>query len=363
MTVGSDGALWFAEYGVNQIGRITTDGSITEIPITTGNSIGGSITTGPDGNIWFSELFSNSIGQIVLQTSSLSGLVFADFNNDGQVDFGERGIPGVTVTLDGTDDLNQPIHLSRATDADGTYLFDGLRPGTYRITEAQPAGYTQGINAPGTAGGSANGDTFDGITLASGQDGLNYNFGERPPSTGGVRSGQTATIGFWNNRNGQALIRSLNGGEASTRLGNWLAATLPNLYGSTAGANALGGKTNAQVAAYFQSLFVRQGPKAEAQVLATALAVYVTNATLNDTGAGAQSGFVITATGLGTATWDVGDNGEAFGVADGTTLTVLDLLLRLDAQSANGVLYNGNTARRLQANAVFSAVNEAGDIP
>jgi virginiamycin B lyase len=28
MTVGSDGALWFAEYYANQIGRITTDGSI-----------------------------------------------------------------------------------------------------------------------------------------------------------------------------------------------------------------------------------------------------------------------------------------------------------------------------------------------
>jgi streptogramin lyase len=34
MTVGSDGALWFTEYDPNQIGRITTDGNITEIPIT-----------------------------------------------------------------------------------------------------------------------------------------------------------------------------------------------------------------------------------------------------------------------------------------------------------------------------------------
>jgi hypothetical protein len=289
-------------------------------------------------------------------------LVFADFNNDGQVDFGEQGLADVTVTLDGTDDLNQPVHLTTTTDADGTYLFDNLRPGTYRITETQPDGYTQGINAVGTAGGSVNGDTLAGITLASGQDGLNYNFGERPPSTGGVQQGLTASIGFWHNNNGQALIRSLNGGESSTHLGNWLAATLPNLYGPTAGQNALGGMTNADVAAYFQGLFIQRGPKVEAQLLATALAVYVTNATLNDTAAGAQYGFVITETGLGTATWDVGENGEAFGVANGTTLTVLDLLLRADAQSLNGILYSGNTARRKQANNVFAAINEAGDI-
>src|SRR5262249_1400797 len=141
-----------------------------------------------------------------------------------------------------------------------------------------------------------------------------------------------------------------------------LAATLPNLYGPTAGANALAGKTNAEVAAYFQSLFVRQGPKVEAQLLATALAVYVTNATLDDTGAGAQYGFVVTRTGLGTSPWNVGGNGAAFGVANSPTLTVLDLLLRVDVQSLNGVLYSRNTARRTQANRVFSAINEAGDI-
>src|SRR5207253_1681912 len=115
-------------------------------------------------------------------------------------------------------------------------------------------------------------------------------------------------------------IQSLNGGGASTRLGDWLAATLPNLYGDAAGVNRLRGKTNAQVGAYFQSLFARRGPKVEAQVLATALAIYVTNASLNDTGVGTQYGFAITPTGLGTSTWNVGSNGAAFGVSDGTPL-------------------------------------------
>ena len=41
---------------------------------------------------------------------------------------------------------------------------------------------------------------------------------------------------------------------------------------------------------------------------------------------------------------------------------VMDILLAADAQAVNGVLYNGNTARRNMANNVFSAINQAGGI-
>ena len=43
-------------------------------------------------------------------------------------------------------------------------------------------------------------------------------------------------------------------------------------------------------------------------------------------------------------------------------MTVMDLLLAADAQAVNGVLYNGNTAKRNKANNVFSAINQAGGI-
>src|SRR5207247_2343306 len=130
---------------------------------------------------------------------------------------------------------------------------------------------------------------------------------------GGVAHGQTATIGFWQNKNGQALINALNGGSTSTQLGNWLAANFPNLYGAGAGANNLAGKTNAQVAAFYKTLFARTaktaaggGPaKMDAQVLATALAVYVTNQTLAGTTAAAY-GFLVTENGVGTRTFNVG---------------------------------------------------------
>jgi hypothetical protein len=164
-------------------------------------------------------------------SASLSGVVFSDFNNDGQVDFGEQGIAGVTINLDGTDDLGNTVHLSQTTDANGAYVFLNLRPGSYTITEPQePAGYTQGINSVGTGGGSVSDDQFT-VGLAAGLDAMNYNFGELPAATGAIVKGQTAGIGFWNNKNGQALIKALNGGPTSTQLGDWLAATFPHLLG------------------------------------------------------------------------------------------------------------------------------------
>src|SRR5262249_50565129 len=161
----------------------------------------------------------------IIAPSSLSGMVFEDFNNDGQVDFGEQGIAGVTVTLTGTDDLGRPVSLSQQTGADGSYFFGGLLPGNYTFTETQPAGYTQGIDSVGTAGGSLAGTDQFVVQLGRGVDGINYNYGERLPAGGPVAQGQTATIGFWHNRNGQALILALNGGAGSTQLADRLAIT------------------------------------------------------------------------------------------------------------------------------------------
>jgi hypothetical protein len=77
---------------------------------------------------------------------------------------------------------------------------------------------------------------------------------------------------------------------------------------------------------------------------------------------GSQYGFTVGGNGVGTASYNVGANGAAFGVADNTTMIVMDLLLAADAQAVNGVLYNGDMAKRNQANNVFSAINEVGGI-
>jgi streptogramin lyase len=53
ITPGPDGALWFTENGA--IGRIATDGTIQQFPLTTPQASSDDITSGPDGDLWFGQ--------------------------------------------------------------------------------------------------------------------------------------------------------------------------------------------------------------------------------------------------------------------------------------------------------------------
>jgi Bacterial Ig-like domain (group 3)/PKD domain/SdrD B-like domain len=316
----------------------------------------------------------------VLAPSTVQGIVYVDFNNDGQVNFGERPVADVSITLAGIDDRGHAVSRTVRTDSNGIYAFVNVRPSDaagYAITESQPANLLDGRDTPGTvngapAGSAAINDTFSGLLLSRGGSlAENYNFGERPATTGGVAAGQTATIGFWQNDNGQELIQAVNGGASATQLGRWLARTFPNLYAT------LDGLTNAQVAAFYKTLFARTiadapagPPRVDAQVMATALAIYVTNQTLAGPTASAY-GFHVSADGVGARTFNVGGNGAAFGVANNSDVSVMDLLLAVNARSDNGLLHDLNAdgqirsseaAYRTMANVVFTGINEAGDI-
>ncbi|CAN5674467.1 hypothetical protein BH09PLA1_BH09PLA1_11940 [soil metagenome] len=293
--------------------------------------------------------------------SSISGLVWHDFNNNGQVDFGENGIAGVNIHLSGTDNLGNAVSTTTTTDSDGAYFFLNLRPGTYSLTETQPAGYIDGLESLGTAGGTITVDGFNSIVLGVNQDGFNYNFGERTQTNITVQPGQAATIGFWQNKNGQNLLKSLNGGANATSLSSWLASNFPNIFGMSAGANNLVGKTNTQVAAFYQQQFKLKGVKIDAQLMAVGFGVYVTKSSLAGNAA-ASYGFLVDANGLGAASYNVGSHGAAFGVANGTTMHVIDLLYAANSMSSNGVLYGGNTSLRTAANEVFDDINNIGDI-
>jgi hypothetical protein len=164
-----------------------------------------------------------------------------------------------------------------------------------------------------------------------------------------LAAGDTATIGFWHNKNGQALIDSLGGRASSPALASWLSTTFPDLYGS------LNLKTNADVAALFEQDFSVTGMKTQAQILAGALAVYVTDAGLAGTVA-AQYGFNVSVPGTGTATYNVGSDGAAVGLANNTSYTVMALLEQADADVANGT-FSANAF-----NDIFSGINQGGDI-
>src|SRR5260221_145198 len=61
---GSDGNLWFTEYGAYQIGRITPSGVITEFPLPSSGGTPFGIASGPDHNIWFTTYSGSQIGRI-----------------------------------------------------------------------------------------------------------------------------------------------------------------------------------------------------------------------------------------------------------------------------------------------------------
>jgi hypothetical protein len=65
--------------------------------------------------------------------------------------------------------------------------------------------------------------------------------------------------------------------------------------------------------------------------------VCVTNSTLTGTTA-ASYGFNVTTTGIGAETYDVGNNGAAFGVADKRSFTVLAALQAVNGQAGSGNL-------------------------
>jgi hypothetical protein len=117
--------------------------------------------------------------------SSLSGQLFLDNNGNRVFDFGDQGLGGVTVTLTGTDSLGNAVNLTTTTASDGTYSFKGLEAGTYTIFTTLPpvTGYVNEPPIVGTVNGSADGTASSGqivnIQLASGQDGINYDFAEK----------------------------------------------------------------------------------------------------------------------------------------------------------------------------------------
>lgn len=391
---GADGSYSFADVFAGTYTLTETQPAGLLDGNETAGSLGGTVDNTQDSNTISSIVVGNDGATATgydfaeIRPSDVLGLVWQDSNNDGQVNFGERAIENVAIALTGSDDRGQAVNLATQTDVDGIYLFYDVRPGSYTISETQPAGYNDGKDVVGTVNGittgsNATNDMFTGVVIAlPGSVAENYNFGERPTAGGGVNAGQTATIGFWQNNNGQALIEALNGGASSIQLGNWLAATLPNMYGATAGANNLSGWNNAQVADFYSDLFRRKkkeaeqlglgGPvKMDAQVMAVALATYVTSQTLAGTTA-TSFGFLVTTHGVGTTSFSVGNSGAAFGVADNSLLAVLDLLFATNANSEDGVLYDldadgdaddsWEATLRTLANDVYSAINESGGI-
>jgi hypothetical protein len=195
------------------------------------------------------------------------------------------------------------------------------------------------------------------------------NGGTQAAAVSAVARGDFASIGFWRNRNGQAVINSFNGSSTSTSLGNWLAANFPHLFGSANYyiGSSLAEMTNAQIATVYQGLWTPNGVNKNTfiQAFAVALGLYADNASLSGVSLAAQYGFNVT--NAGPLSYNVGSNGAAFGVANNTSVQVLTILQDVDASfdGALGTFFDGNANQQTlttELNTVLSGINETGGI-
>ncbi|OAI47174.1 hypothetical protein AYO44_09990 [Planctomycetaceae bacterium SCGC AG-212-F19] len=135
------------------------------------------------------------------QLGSIAGQVFDDTDGDGVKGFGEPGLVGWTVFLDGNgNNTLDPGEQSVQTDGSGNYSFTNVVPGTYTVREVTMAGWNRttanppavAVGAGDNAAGGAFGN-FKRITI-SGQkfNDLNGNGLKDPGDTGLV--GWTITL-------------------------------------------------------------------------------------------------------------------------------------------------------------------------
>lgn len=190
-------------------------GGMATLPAVTPSSISAIPLGRAQGSI------GNNFGE--LARGSISGRVFLDGNENGSPDTGERGLAGITVTLEGVDELGNAVSASTTTDANGNYRFADLRAGTYRVIEpTQPPGTTNGITTAGSTGGSVTAVTvlpsvISGISLAPGQNSINNNFGERAARPNVVVSKSTPEALFVEGRTYEYQISVRNIGVDATQ--------------------------------------------------------------------------------------------------------------------------------------------------
>jgi hypothetical protein len=95
--------------------------------------------------------------------NAIGGIKFEDLNANGVRDPGEPPLSGVTIILT---PAGGGTARTTVTDASGNFLFTGVSPGSYVLTEVVPTGFsetmlpTDGIPVPLAAGGSSIGNEF-----------------------------------------------------------------------------------------------------------------------------------------------------------------------------------------------------------
>ena len=161
-----------------------TDGLPSGLDVNTFDGDDGAIA--PDGTSVVTDLGVGTAGTVVdldqdfgyAGAGTIGDTIWLDLDGDGTVDPGEPGIPAATVTLlgagpDGLLDTPDDVDYgTQTTGTDGSYLFEYLPAGPFRVTVADlPAGVSNTADPDGGA------DDTSETTLAPGGSDLDQDFG------------------------------------------------------------------------------------------------------------------------------------------------------------------------------------------
>jgi hypothetical protein len=254
--------------------------------------------------------------------------------------------------------------------------FNVSQPAEKMFTGAAPTvGATNGVNGPDAIfqGQTANNFTLTGTPTPT-------------PTPTPASRGDSATIGFWHNKNGQAIINGLGtntvDGPTETA-GQWINAhfhcllalwTSPSLPGSPTIAQVTTGNQNTDntnLAAAYANVFQNGGsPKVLAQIFDTLLTMYATSTTLNhtngDTALASNFGFNISAGGTGSHTVTIPNSVvmDAFGSSAPTPVSPNTYTILSIVQAANTLcMQPGFTGFSSAVNDIFdNDINSAFDI-
>lgn len=137
---GSDGALWFAQSFANNIGRITTTGTVSVVALTGGNIFPGEITTGPtaDGGLWFTEPFVSRIGKVTPGGGGGPGMLNGSVTLEGLTGANVANRPLVVRLFQPGTETQVGSAFNTTTDASGNFSVSGLPAGTFDIDVKNP---------------------------------------------------------------------------------------------------------------------------------------------------------------------------------------------------------------------------------
>jgi virginiamycin B lyase len=137
LTLGPDGAVWFLEVDADRIGRVTSNGVVTDYPLLDRDRMHThpqGMTVGPDGALWFSATLKMRMGRIDPKTFAITEFPVPSSPNG-------IGVSTVTVGSDGALWYEGGSGLGRMTTSGDVRLFPLPWQGQY-----QPNSITAGLD-------------------------------------------------------------------------------------------------------------------------------------------------------------------------------------------------------------------------